>query len=127
MTEVELVATALATGAAAGLTDTSRGVVHDLHTVLSDAIRRRLSDGCDGLRGGYGVRVLHAYEADPDVWRTRLLQVLSSGMETDEEILGAARAVLRADRRTGYAAVDADSAERALIGDGGAQHPAVGS
>jgi hypothetical protein len=106
VTEVDLVATALATGAAAGLTDTSRGVVHDLHTVLSDAIRRRLSDGCDGLRGGYGLRVLNAYEADPDVWRTRLLQVLAAELELDEEILGAARAVLRAERGAGHVIVD---------------------
>ncbi|WP_405518376.1 hypothetical protein [Streptomyces canus] len=102
MTEVELVATALATGAVAGLTDTSRGVVHDLHAVLKEAVRRRLSGGGDGVRGGYGVRVLSAYETDPDVWRTRLLQVLASGLEMDEEILGAARAVLRAERRNGH-------------------------
>ncbi|WP_406218256.1 hypothetical protein [Streptomyces canus] len=102
MTEVELVATALATGAAAGLTDTSRGVVHDLHAVLKEAVRRRLSGGGDGVRGGYGVRVLYAYETDPDVWRTRLLQVLASGLEMDEEILGAAHAVLRAERRKGH-------------------------
>jgi hypothetical protein len=50
--------------------------------------------------------VLHAYETDPDVWRTRLLQVLASELELDEEILGAARAVLRADRRTGHVIVD---------------------
>ncbi|MER5795485.1 hypothetical protein [Streptomyces sp. NPDC001980] len=106
MTEAELVATALATGEAAGLTDTSRGVVQDLHTVLREAVRRRLSGGCDGVRGGYGVRVLYAYETDPDVWRTRLLQVLASGPEMDHEVLGAARAVLRADRRTGHVIVD---------------------
>ncbi|WP_329546465.1 hypothetical protein OG548_21090 [Streptomyces sp. NBC_01356] len=102
MTELELVATALATGAAAGLTDTSRGVVHDLHAALREAVRRRLSGVGDGVRGGYGVRVLYAYETDPDVWRTRLLQVLASGLEMDEEILGAARAVLRAERRKGH-------------------------
>lgn len=108
MTEVELVATALAMGAAAGLTDTSRGVVHDLHAMLSEAVRRRLSDGGDGVRGGYGLRVLQAYETDPDVWRTRLLQVLTAfGTEMDEEILAAACAVLRADRRTGLITVDA--------------------
>ncbi|MFF2511109.1 hypothetical protein [Streptomyces sp. NPDC058086] len=106
MTEAELVATALAMGAAAGLTGTSRGVVHDLQAMLSEAVRRRLSDGGDGVWGGYGLRVLHAYETDPDVWRTRLLQILASGLEMDEEILGAARAVLRADRRTGHVIVD---------------------
>ncbi|MER7191326.1 hypothetical protein [Streptomyces flaveolus] len=99
MTEVELVATALATGAAAGITDTPRGVVHDLHAALREAVRRRLAGG---VRGGYGVRVLDAYDTDPDVWRTRLLQVLASEMEIDEEIRAAARAVLRAQRRTGH-------------------------
>lgn len=127
MAEVELVATALATGAAAGLTDSSRGVVQDLHAALRESVRRRLAGGGDRVRGGYGVRVLDAFETDPDVWWTRLLQVLSSGMETDEEILGAARAVLRADRRAGHVTMDADSAERLLIGDGRTPHPAVGS
>jgi hypothetical protein len=81
VTEAELVATALATGAAAGLTDTPRGVVHDLHSALREAVRRRLAGG--SVSGGYGVRVLDAYDTDPDVWRTRLLQVLTSGMEID--------------------------------------------
>ncbi|MGX1676349.1 hypothetical protein [Streptomyces sp. NPDC055400] len=109
MTEVELVATALATGAVAGLPDTSRGVVHDLYAALREAVRRRLAGvGGHGVRGGYGVRVLDAYEADPDVWWTRLLQVLTaSGTEMDDETLAAARAVLRAERRTGHIAVDA--------------------
>ncbi|MEU6260251.1 hypothetical protein [Streptomyces sp. NPDC047043] len=119
MTEVELLATALATGAATGLTGTStaRGVVHDLYAALREAVRRRLADG-GGVRGGYGVRVLDAYETDPDVWRTRLLQVLTaSAAETDEELHAAARAVLRADRRgTAHIAVDA-----------GTQHNAVAS
>ncbi|AWW41678.1 hypothetical protein [Streptomyces cadmiisoli] len=106
MTEVELVATALATGAAARFPDTSQGVVHDLHTALSQAVRRGLTRGGHGVRGSYGVRVLTAYETDPDVWRTRLLQVLASGMEMDDEILRAARAVLRADRRAEHIPVD---------------------
>ncbi|MDF3139978.1 MULTISPECIES: hypothetical protein [unclassified Streptomyces] len=103
MTEVELVAVALATGAAPGLTDSARGAIHDLYTVLREAVRRRLrgAGGGNGV-GGYAVRVLDAYETDPDVWRTRLIHVLTgSGVETDEEILAAARAVLRAERRTG--------------------------
>lgn len=104
MTEVELVAAALATGAAWELTGISHGVVHDLHATLREAVRGRLSGGGGhGVRGGYGVRVLDAYETDPDVWRTRLLQVLASGPELDEEILGKARAVLRADRPWGLA------------------------
>ncbi|MFE2019393.1 hypothetical protein ACFW9O_15320 [Streptomyces sp. NPDC059499] len=108
MTEVELVATAFATGAAAGLTGSARGTVHDLYAGLRESVRRRLA-GAGGLGGGgYGVRVLDAYETDPDVWRTRLLQVLAgSGVETDEEILAAARAVLRAERPAGHIPVPA--------------------
>ena len=121
MTEVELVATALATGAA-GLTDTARGAVHDLYLGLKGAVRRRLDtvgreNGNSG-GSGYGVRVLDAYETDPDVWRTRQLKVLTgSGVETDEEILAAARSVLRAEPRTGHITVDARGPERALVGN----------
>ncbi|MDO0913232.1 hypothetical protein QQM39_20990 [Streptomyces sp. DT2A-34] len=107
MTEVELVAVALATGAAPGLTDSVRGAVHDLYTTLRVAVRRRLggTGGGNGV-GGYAVRVLDAYEADPDVWHTRLIHVLTgSGVETDEEILAAARAVLRAERRRGQVVI----------------------
>ncbi|GAB2988602.1 hypothetical protein GCM10023080_062750 [Streptomyces pseudoechinosporeus] len=115
MTEVELVATALAAGAAPGLTDSGRGAVHDLYAALREAVRRRLAASGGngvGVGGGYGVRVLDAYETDPDVWRTRLLQVLTaSGVETDEECLAAARAVLRAERRIGRITVDAYGAK----------------
>ncbi|XUL89239.1 hypothetical protein ACQ86D_23510 [Streptomyces galilaeus] len=121
MTEVELVATALAMGAAAGITDTSRGVVHDLHAVLRETVRRRLAGGGNSM-GGYGIRVLDAYETDPDVWRTRLLQVLTgSGVETDEEILAAARAVLRAERRTSHVTMNVRGAEEVLVADGTAR------
>ncbi|MFJ9871382.1 hypothetical protein [Streptomyces sp. NPDC101165] len=108
MTEGELVANALATGAAAGLTDTACPAVRDLYAALRGAVRRQLA-----VDGRYGVRVLDAYETDPDVWRTRLLHTLTcSGAETDEEILAAARAVLRAERRTGRIAVFVDGAQR---------------
>lgn len=110
MTGVELVATALATGAAPRLTGCGRGAVHDLYAALREAVRRRLAESGDNRVGdGYGVRMLDAYETDPDVWRTRLLQVLTaSGVDTDEESLAAARAVLRAERRTGRISVAAD-------------------
>lgn len=128
MTEVELVATALATAAAPGLTDSARGAVHDLYAGLREEVCRRLAaGGGNSGHGGYGVRVLDAYEADPDVWRTRLLQVLTgSGVQTDEEILTAARAVLRAERRASHIAVDACGAQGALVGDGTTQHNGFG-
>ncbi|MFD5017240.1 hypothetical protein [Streptomyces chartreusis] len=102
-------ATALATGAAAAFTDMPGGIVHDLHAALREAIGARLVSGGGGVLGGYGVRVLDAYNTDPDVWRTRLVQVLATGMEMDEEVLGMARAVLRAERRAGNTSEDAGS------------------
>lgn len=126
MTEVELVATALATGAAAGLTDSGRGAVYDLYVRLKESVRHRLGTGNGD--GGYGPRVLNAFETDPDVWRTRLLQVLTgSGVGTDEEILAAARAVIRAERRTGCITVIGDGAAGMPVGDGTTWHNAVGS
>ncbi|MFC9115062.1 MULTISPECIES: hypothetical protein [Streptomyces] len=99
VTGVELVATALTTGAAAGLTGAApRGTVHELHDALRAAVRRRLT-ASDGPGGRNGVRVLDAHATDPDVWGTRLLRVLvASGAGEDEEILAAARALLRAER-----------------------------
>lgn len=102
MTEAELVAIALATGAAAAHADSARGPVHDLYLDLRTGVRQRLGGACGQGAEGYGARVLDAYETDADVWWNRLLNVLSaSGVETDPEILTAARAVLRAERRTG--------------------------
>lgn len=122
MTEVDLVAVALATRAAAGLTETRRGAVHDLHAGLSEAVRRRLARG-----GAYGVRVLDAYETDPDVWRTRLLQLLQgSGVDTDEEILAAARAVLRMERATTHVNVDTCGTNKLTAGNGTTQHNGFG-
>ncbi|MEU9359332.1 hypothetical protein AB0D35_14680 [Streptomyces sp. NPDC048301] len=95
MTDMELLTTALAIGAACGVTGVSGSVVPDLHAALRAAVHRRLNGD------GYGARVLDAYESDPDLWRTRLLRVLAHEVEMDEEIRVAARAVLRAHRPTG--------------------------
>ncbi|MFG2429184.1 hypothetical protein [Streptomyces sp. NPDC048590] len=95
MTDMELLTTALAIGAACGLTGVSGSVVPDLHAALRAAVHRRLNGD------SYGARVLDGYESDPDLWRTRLLRVLAHEVEMDEEIRVAARAVLRAHRPTG--------------------------
>jgi hypothetical protein len=107
LTGAELVATALTTGAAAGLTGPARGTVHDLHDALRQAVRRRLT--APGNTGGpYGLRVLDAHATDPDVWGTRLLRVLvACGAGEDEDVLRAARALLRAERGPAARAADA--------------------
>ncbi|MER5182652.1 hypothetical protein ABT009_30605 [Streptomyces sp. NPDC002896] len=125
MAEADLVATALAAGAAAGLKGTARGTVHDLYVGLKEVVHLRFGrggvhggDGGSGVCGGYGVRVLDACETDPNVWRTRLVHALTgSGVEGDADVLAAARAVLRAERRTSHLTVDARASERALVGN----------
>ncbi|MFE6892487.1 hypothetical protein [Streptomyces sp. NPDC057694] len=101
MTGAELVATALATEAAAALTGTTHGLVHELWVALRELIRERLTktNGANES-GGYGLRVLDEYVTDPDVWRNRMLHVLTGAeVHQDAEALAAARAVLRADAR----------------------------
>ncbi|MFF0015915.1 hypothetical protein [Streptomyces sp. NPDC005374] len=78
MDEVELLAAALALETAG----------------LRDAVRGRLAGREDG---GYGVRVLDSFAADPDVWGERLADLLTgSGAVADDELLAAARTVLGA-------------------------------
>ncbi|MET7520167.1 hypothetical protein ABZS88_43825 [Streptomyces sp. NPDC005480] len=98
MTEAELVAAALATDAAVRRTGASKQPAHDLSATLGEAVRRRLRDSEDGRGIGYGLRILDAYESDPDLWQARMIRVLTNnGADTDEAIVAAARAVLRAE------------------------------
>ncbi|MFD7692138.1 hypothetical protein [Streptomyces sp. NPDC059805] len=120
MTEVELVAAALAAGASAGLTDTARGAVTDLYTSLREAVRRCLDRGAVP-----GARVLDAPDADTGAWQSRLVAVLSdSGLERDPAVLALARALLDETRKPGRITVDASNARGVQIGDNNQQHNA---
>jgi hypothetical protein len=103
VTEVELVAAALAEGASARLTDTARGAVRELYIALRETVRRRLAGD-----NGYGVRVLDAHEVDPEVWGSRLVPVLTAaGVAQDKDILAAARMLLGAERSARRLTLDA--------------------
>ncbi|MFE5188713.1 hypothetical protein [Streptomyces sp. NPDC056628] len=118
MTEVELVAAALAAGASAGLTDTARGAVADLYTSLREAVRRCLDRGAVP-----GTRVLDAPDEDAGAWQARLVAVLTdSGVERDPAVLAVARALLDETGRPGRITVDASGARGVQIGDGNEQH-----
>jgi len=118
MTEVELVAAALAAGASAGLTDTARGAVHDLYTGLRDAVRRRLDPN-----GVADTRVLDAPDADLEAWRSRLVGVLTgSGVEEDQAVVAQARALLAETGQAGRFTVYAPNSKGVSIGDGTTQH-----
>ncbi|MFE6175974.1 hypothetical protein [Streptomyces sp. NPDC056464] len=118
MTEVELVAAALAAGASAGLTDTARGAVHDLYTGLRDAVRRRLDP--DGVADA---RVLDAPDADLEAWRSRLVGVLTgSGVEQDRAVMAGARALLAETGQDGRFTVYAPDSKGMQNGNNNTQH-----
>lgn len=91
MTGVELVAAALAAGASAGLTDTVSCAIQDSYASLREAVGRRLA-----THGEESAQVLEVSEVEPEVWQVQLQELLSaSGVDRDEEILGAAGSLLR--------------------------------
>lgn len=118
MSEVGLVAAALAAGASAGLTDTASGAVHDLYASLRAAVRRRMERG-----GAADARVLDTPDPDPEVWRHRLIGALAgSGVEEDQAVLTVARVLLDQARPAGPITVDARDSRGVQIGDGNTQH-----
>jgi hypothetical protein len=88
---VELVVSALAAGAVAGVKDTASAAVKDTYARLQSGVRRLLR------RNGAGedVSVLEAYAAAPDEHRDDLVAALTAaGAGEDAELVAAAQAVL---------------------------------
>lgn len=108
MTGVELVAAALAAGASAGLTDSVSAAVNDAYSALRAAMARRL-----GVSG----QSLEAVETAPGVWSTDA--VAASGVADDEDVLAAAREVLRL---SGQPVIDLRDAKGVQVGDHNTQH-----
>ncbi|MFD9605266.1 hypothetical protein ACFQ6O_42525 [Streptomyces sp. NPDC056441] len=123
MNGVELVLAALSAGAAAGLTDTASSAVRESYAGLRESVRLRLA-----ARGEGSVRVLEADESveagevGSDAWRDRLRALLvAASIDSDEEILAAARSLLRdmglAEPRDGTGFVDVRQAKGVQIGN----------
>ncbi|GAA2655315.1 hypothetical protein [Paractinoplanes durhamensis] len=91
MSTVDVITTALAAGAGAGMTDTASAAVKDAYTGLKDLLKRRL---------GGDRAVLQALEADqegaePGVWLTQIGDALTAiGADRDEHIIAAAYRLL---------------------------------
>ncbi|MGI5240694.1 hypothetical protein [Dactylosporangium sp. CA-139066] len=103
MSEVELILTALMTGAAAGgtagVTTAAQSAVLDAYTGLRDLLRRVLT------RQGSSGEVLDAVEAAPGTWQTSLGEALTSAhADQDAQVLAAARTLLAAADPTSTAA-----------------------
>lgn len=119
MTGVELILAALATGAAAGVSESAGSAVRDAYAGLRDALRRRAAP--DGPDGGTP-EPLEAEEVEPGLWEARMRgRLVETGADRDERVLAAARLLLeRAGAagapRTGHT-VDAEQARGVQIGD----------
>ena len=99
MSEVELILTALMTGAAAGTTAAAQSAVTGAYTVLRDVLRRAL------IRHGRLDGVLDAVEAQPGTWQADLGRVLADAhADRDAQVLEAARALLAAADPAGWQA-----------------------
>lgn len=97
MSEVELVVSALMAGATAGVTSATSSAVQDSYTAFREAVRNRLR-----AHGQGDAAVLDARAAEPAQWREQLRDALSTaGVAQDEEIIAAARALVRSlEQRT---------------------------
>jgi hypothetical protein len=121
MDPVELIVTALATGAALGATDTASSAVRDAYSGLMALARKRLGGRPDGEL------VLARHEQVPDTWRAPLEAELDqAGAGHDSGLVAAAEALMRlADEggaRAGKYAVDVRGAQGVQIGDRNTQH-----
>ena len=116
MEPITLIVTALATGAAAGLTDTMTAAVHDAYLSLKKLVRRRLGSRADGEL------VLARHAEAPRTWEGPLAAELSAaGADADSDLVQAAQALMRLADEVGYRAgkynVDARGSRGVQVGD----------
>ncbi|MFF6777963.1 hypothetical protein ACFY8W_31045 [Streptomyces sp. NPDC012637] len=121
MTGVELILAALATGAAAGVTESAGSAVRDAYAGLREALRlRRVAE--DGREDSETRELLEAEEVEPGLWEARLRErLVEVGADRDEVVLAAARLLLEradgADARPARYEVHADQAKGVQVGD----------
>jgi hypothetical protein len=121
MDPITLIVTALATGAALGVTDSASSAVKDTYAGLKALVRKRL----DGRPGAEVVLARH--EQAPETWRASLMAELDqAGADHDLSLVAAAEALMRLVDETGARAgkytVDVRGAQGVQIGDRGTQH-----
>ncbi|MFF9143189.1 hypothetical protein ACF09G_37380 [Streptomyces albogriseolus] len=117
MTGVEVILTALAAGATAGITDTATDAVRQSYDSLRELVRRRLAE-----RGEEAAQVLDAEEVERDVWQAQLGEhLIAAGADRDEVVLRAAQALLtQLEQQVGPASkysIDAREAKGVQTGD----------
>jgi hypothetical protein len=120
MDPITLIVTALAAGAALGLTDTASSAVKDSYAGLKALVRRRLAGRPDAEL------VLARHEQTPETWQAPLMEELNqAGAGHDANLVAAAEALMRlvdaAGARSGKYTIDARGAQGMQIGDGNKQ------
>lgn len=94
MSEIELIAAALAAGTLAGVTGAASNAVRDAYEGFRNLLRRRLADRPAAQEA------LDTEVHERDEWITRFGDELSAaGVDRDDEVLAAARRVLDEERR----------------------------
>ncbi|MBV9380212.1 MAG: hypothetical protein JOY82_16770 [Streptosporangiaceae bacterium] len=121
MDPITLIVTALAAGAALGVTDTASSAVKDAYAGLKALVRKRL-DGRPEAE-----LVLAKHEQAPETWRAPLMAELDrAGADHDSGLVAAAEAFLHlidaAGARAGKYTVDVRGAQAVQIGDKNMQH-----
>lgn len=117
MTGLELIVTALAAGASAGVSGAATQAVQDSYIGLKALVLRALQGRGDVTAE---IETLDAEQAAPGVWRTRIGAVVTaSGAADDETVLAAARGLLEAveKARLGGYRVEIHSSQGLQVGD----------
>ena len=96
MDPITLIVTALAAGAALGVTDTASSAVKDGYAALKALIGKRLGGGADAEL------LLARYEEAPATWRSPLTAELAeTRADRDADLMAAAEALMRLVDETG--------------------------
>ena len=116
MDPVTLIVTALAAGAATGITESAASAVKDAYTSLRALVRKRLAGRSDADL------ILARHENAPETWHAPLVAVLEeAGAEHDTDLVAAAQALMslmdKAGTRAGKYTVDTRGAYGVQIGD----------
>ena len=115
MDPITLIVTALAAGAALGVTDTASAMVKDAYAGLKALVKKRLGDGPDAEL------VLAKHEKAPETWQGPLMAELAeTGADGDRDLIAAAKALLELVGEAGGPgkyAVDVRGAYGVQIGD----------
>ena len=110
---ITLIVTALAAGAALGVTDTASTAVKDAYAGLKALVRKRFVGRPDAEL------VLTKHEKAPDTWQAPLRA--EAGADRDRDLVAAAEALMslvdRPGTRAGKYTVDARGAQGVQIGD----------